>query len=272
MPYAEVNGQRLYYEDTGRPREGTDAGGDITLVFSHGLLMDHTMFAPQLAAFSSHYRCVTWDERCHGQTANEQPAPFSYYDSANDVAALCAHLGIARAVLAGMSQGGFLSLRAALTHPGLVQGLILIDTQAGQEDPEKMPYYRQLLDDWATNGLSDQTAHIVAAIILGEAWPGTADWVAKWRQFTPANLTAAFTCLAQRDDIHDRLSEIKVPALIVHGDDDNAIPLATAQRLAKGLPQTELVVIPGAGHAANLTHPEAVNAAIEQFLSRLPKD
>ena len=269
MPYAEVNGQRLYYEDTGRPREGTDAGGDITLVFSHGLLMDHTMFAPQLAAFSSHYRCVTWDERCHGQTANEQPAPFNYYDSANDVAALCAHLGIARAVLAGMSQGGFLSLRAALTHPGLVQGLILIDTQAGQEDPEKMPFYRQLVGDWATNGLSDQTAQIVASIVLGAGWPGTAEWVAKWRQWTPANLLASFACLAERDDIHDRLSEINVPALVIHGGADAAIPIAKAEALTEGLPQAELVVVPGAGHAANLTHPEPVNFAIERFLSRL---
>ncbi|HKM61114.1 MAG TPA: alpha/beta hydrolase [Acidisphaera sp.] len=265
MPYAEVNGQRLYYADTGRPA----GGSDVALVFSHGLLMDHTMFAPQVEAFSARYRCVTWDQRCHGQTANEQPAPFSYYDSANDVVTLCAHLGVGRAVLAGMSQGGFLSMRAALTQPDAVEALILIDTQAGQEDPAKMPFYQQLIEGWVTSGLSDQAAQIVASIIMGEDWHGTPEWIAKWRQWTPPNLLAAFACLAERDDIHDRLFEINVPALVIHGEADVAIPLSKAEALAEGLPQAELAVIPGAGHAANLTHPEPVNAAIQAFLSRL---
>jgi pimeloyl-ACP methyl ester carboxylesterase len=62
--------------------------------------------------------------------------PFTYWDSANDLAALLQNLGVERAVLVGMSQGGYLSLRAALAHPDLVQGLILIDTQAGTENPD----------------------------------------------------------------------------------------------------------------------------------------
>lgn len=105
MPFAAVNGQRLFYEDTG--------GSAPVLVFSHGLLMDHRMFAPQVAAFRHGWRCISWDERGHGTTATPgQCAPFSYYDSANDLVALLDHLGVERAVLVGMSQGGYLSLRA----------------------------------------------------------------------------------------------------------------------------------------------------------------
>ena len=74
------------------------------------------------------------DERPTKRTATDSCAPFTYYDSANDLAALLAHLGIERAVLAGMSQGGYLSLRCALTHPALVRALILIDTQAMLEE------------------------------------------------------------------------------------------------------------------------------------------
>jgi len=72
---------------------------------------------------------------------------------------------IARAVLAGMSQGGFLSLRCALTHPNIVRALILIDTQAGQEDPERLKGHMQLANAWAEQGLSDELAAIIEGII-----------------------------------------------------------------------------------------------------------
>jgi pimeloyl-ACP methyl ester carboxylesterase len=261
MAYAQVNGQRLYFEDTG--------GSGPAVVFSHGLLMDHEMFAPQVAALRDRYRVIAWDERGHGQTAGAELAPFSYYDSADDLAALLRHLGIERAVLAGMSQGGYLSLRCALTHPEIVRALVLIDTQAQVEDPAKMPAYEVMLKDWAANGLSDQTAGIIEQIILGAGWPGSATWKAKWKTVQPHNLMACFQTLGSRDDISGKLAQIKVPALVIHGDKDMAITLDRGRALANGLPQAELAVIPGAGHAANLTHAAAVTPLIEKFLASL---
>jgi pimeloyl-ACP methyl ester carboxylesterase len=76
--------------------------------------------------------------------------------------------------------------------------------------------------------------------------------------------------LATRDDVTGKLGQIKVPALVIHGDADAAIELSLAETLTAGLPNAELVVVPGAGHAANLTHPETVNPAIERFLAALP--
>jgi len=261
MPIAEVNGQKLYYEDSG--------GAGPVVVFSHGLFMDHEMFAPQAAVLKDRYRVITWDERGHGGTAGPDLAPFTYYDSADDLAALLASLGVKRAVLAGMSQGGFLSLRAALTHPEIVQALILIDTQAGVEDPEKMAGYAQLVDGWLTGGLSDNTADFIESVILGDGWSGAAAWKAKWRRMAPHDVRGCMECLALRDDIRGKLSAITARALVIHGDADAAIPLALAETLAHGLPHAELVVIEGAGHAANLTHPTPVNAAIERFLAKV---
>jgi pimeloyl-ACP methyl ester carboxylesterase len=130
MPFAQVNGQNIYYEDTG--------GRGPAIVFSHGLLMDHTMFEPQIQALQGQYRCISWDERGHGQTADpEHCEAFSYYDSADDLAALLKYLGVEKAVLVGMSQGGYLSLRCALIHPDVVGALVLIDTQAMLEDPSR---------------------------------------------------------------------------------------------------------------------------------------
>ena len=261
MPIAAVNGQRLYYEDTG--------GTGPALIFSHGLFMDHEMFAPQVAALRRRYRCITWDERGHGLSASDRLAPFTYYDSAADLAAILKHLGISEAVLVGMSQGGFLSLRCALTHPEAVRALVLIDTQAGLEDPEAMKGYLALTDEWAESGLKDSTADIVESIILGEAWPGAGAWREKWRRFAGVNVKGCMKTLSSRDDITAKLGQIKVPALVIHGDKDAAIELGLAEKLATGLPNAKLVVVAGAGHAANLTHPEAVNPAISSFLAGL---
>ena len=80
--------------------------------------MDHEMFEPQVAALSNEFRCITWDERGFGQTVAN--GPFTYWDSADDALALLSHLGVDAAFFVGMSQGGFLSLRAALRSPDRV--------------------------------------------------------------------------------------------------------------------------------------------------------
>src|SRR5487761_1260031 len=105
MPLHEVNGQWINYEDT---------GGDLgPVVLAHGLLMDRGMFAPQIEAAKVGTRFVTWDARCHGDTENTAD-PFSYWDLADDLKGLLDHLEIERAVIGGMSQGGFVALRFAL--------------------------------------------------------------------------------------------------------------------------------------------------------------
>lgn len=261
MPYADVNGQRLYFEDTG--------GEDDVIVFSHGLLMDHEMFAPQVDALSDHWRCITWDERGHGVTETTSD-DFSYWDSASDLLGLLDHVGVERAVFAGMSQGGYLSLRAALTAPDRVRALVLIDTQSGVEDPANLAAYDQLIDAWAgAEEPPQEILDIVAGIILGNGWPGIPTWQDKWRKVTPDQLRQVYkTLVSRQDDVTSRLSELSIPTVVIHGELDAAISVPTAQSLANGL-GGKLVVVPGAGHAANLTHPDATNEAIEAFLATL---
>lgn len=168
-----------------------------------------------------------------------------------------------------MSQGGFLSLRCALTHPEIVQALVLMDTQAGVEDPARLPQYHQLMERWIEHDLPDDVADFVEATILGDGWAGAPAWRAKWKRMAPADLMACMATLGGRDDITARLGEIRVPALVVHGDADAAILLDLARALTAGLGDARLVVVKGAGHAANLTHPAPVNAAIVAFLAKL---
>jgi pimeloyl-ACP methyl ester carboxylesterase len=263
MPFAEVNGQRLYYEDAGE----TDAPA---IVFSHGLYMDHSMFDAQVDVLRDRWRCITWDERAHGATESTTE-PFTYWDSANDLLGLMDHLGIEQAVLAGMSQGGYLSLRAALTAPERVRALVLIDTQSGTEDPAHLEGYDQILDAWTNSpdGAPQEVLDIVAAIILGQGWEGTAHWQEKWRRESNDRIRQAYdTLVGREDDVTSRLSELTMPAVVIHGVDDVAIDAPTAQQLADAL-SSELHLIEGAGHAANLTHPADVNEKLHRFLAGL---
>jgi 3-oxoadipate enol-lactonase len=257
MPTADVNGNRIAYWDSG--------GDGPAVVLSHGYLMDHTMFDPQRAALAPDYRVITWDQRGFGDTG--APGPFTYWDSARDVLALLDHLGVRRAVLGGMSQGGFLSLRAALLAPERVRALVLIDTQAGKEDPAVTEGYEQLEAVWLDQGPAP-VQDVVASIILGPGqWD---DWFVKWASLDRAQLRHAFRCLMDRDDITGRLGEITCPALVLHGTSDAAIPMAKAQSLCDGLAgATTLVPVDGAGHASNLTHPAQVNPPLLGFLGSL---
>lgn len=257
MATARINGTDIFFDDTG--------GSGPAVILSHGFLMDHTMFEPQVAELRSTHRVITWDERGFGGT--KATGEFTYWDSARDVLGLMDHLGIDSAIVGGMSQGGFLSLRVALTAPERVRGLILIDTQAGTEDADKVEGYGQLHAAWTAHG-SAAVQDVISGIILGAGeWQS---WYDKWAVLPTEQFTYAFNCLMNRDDVTDRLGEITAPALIVHGDADAAIPVSKAEQLRDRLAgPTELVVIPGGTHAANLTHPEPTNAAIRRFVDGL---
>ena len=213
MPFVDVDGQNLYYEDT---------GGELpVVVFSHGLLMDHEMFAPQVAALREDYRVITWDERCHGQTESTDD-DFTYWDSADDLYGLLRHLGVERAVFAGMSQGGYLTLRLALDHPDLVAGLILLDTQAREDAPENIVTYEALLKAWDEQGF-DAVGEAISYIILDARYPGTPYWIDKWSRVEDTERDLAFDAMVNRDSVVDSLPNITAPTLVVWGETDLAI-------------------------------------------------
>jgi pimeloyl-ACP methyl ester carboxylesterase len=257
MPFADVNNQRIRFDDTG--------GDGPAVILSHGFLMDREMFAPQVDALSGEFRVIAWDERGFGETEFDGK-PFTYWDSAKDCLGLLDHLGIDKAVLGGMSQGGFLSLRAALLAPERVRALVLIDTQAGGEDPERLAGYRQMQQTWLQVGPVDELAEAIANLIIGD--PDLNEvWIAKWRELPPESMRAPGDCLFDRDDISERLDEISCPAIVFHGTADLSIEIERAEELCRGLSGCEGVVrIEGAPHASNLTHPDQVNPPLLEFL------
>lgn len=256
MSFADVNGQHLFFQDSG--------GLGAPIIFSHGFLMDHEMFAPQVDSLSGEFRCITWDERGFGETPASEP--FTYWDSADDALALLTHLKIDAAFFVGMSQGGFISLRAALRAPERILGLGLIDTQGGVEEEEARPLFEAMNSEWITNGPSEALVDAVAATIMSPGYDYSS-WTAKWLARPKEEGLLPFRTLMDRDDIWDRVPEITAPAIIFHGEEDVAITMDKAERLTSLLPNCEgLVRIPGAGHASNLSHPDEVNEPLRSFL------
>jgi pimeloyl-ACP methyl ester carboxylesterase len=244
---------------------------DVVIVFSHGFFMTHEMFDAQVVALSHRWRCITWDERGHGQTT-ARPDPFTFWDSANDLRALLDHLAVDRAVLAGMSQGGYLTLRAALSAPERVRALVLMDTQPGVGGGLGAAFdLDQLIEAWlALGGPPQDIVEAVETSILGRGYGDAARWMDAVARLPEAKVRQVFQTLRTRaDDVTPRLAELTMPALVVHGSQDLAIDVDVARWYAAALPMGELVVIDGAGQAANLTHADVVNPVLEAFLAKV---
>ena len=262
MATAEINGVTIRYEDSG--------GDGPAVLFSHGFMMDHTMFDEQVAALSGDYRCIRWDERGFGDT--KAGGPFTYWDSADDAIGVLDACGVDKAVLVGMSQGGFLSLRAALAHPDRVAGVVLIDSAADADDAETLAGYEGMLA--ALTGEDDATweavAEGVAGLILGTP-ELIADWVPKWRaRRGDSELDITGAALLGRDDVTDRMGEIACPLLVIHGGADQAIAPERSQAVADAVQDCRgVVIVPDAAHAPNMSFPGVVNDALRTFFQSI---
>ena len=155
------------------------------------------------------------------------------WDSADDAVGLLDHLGIDQAVFVGMSQGGFLALRAALAHPGRVRALALIDSAADTDDAATIEGYRGMLHVFEHGSDEERTGilEVVAGMILGDDHLA-AEWIPKWAQIDPGQLALAGQALLGREDISDRVGEIGCPILTIHGAADPAISTERAEVLA----------------------------------------
>jgi 3-oxoadipate enol-lactonase len=137
MPMLRVNGTELYYEDTG--------GRGQAILFSHGLFWDTSLFAPQIAALKSRYRCVAYDHRGQGRSAESDLRAIDMDTLFADAVALIEALDLKPVHVCGLSMGGFVAMRLGARRPDLVRSLLLLDTSADPEPPKNAPKYRLCL-------------------------------------------------------------------------------------------------------------------------------
>ena len=213
------------------------------------------MWDGNVGALSSERRVLTWDMRGHASSDSPRdPSAYGVEQSVEDMGALLDVLGEERAVLGGMSLGGYLSLAFHARHPERVASLILVDTGPGfrSEEPRGV---------W--NTFADRTADALERD--GRAALSRSPEVGEHEDFTGLAHTAR-NVMAQRDaHVIDSLATITVPTLVVVGSRDKNF-LAAADYMAAKIPGASKVVLEGAGHAANIDAADAFNAATRDFL------
>lgn len=224
----------------------------IPLLMTHGYSATSSMWAPNIDALAAERPVLVYDQRGHGQSgAPEDPSRYSEAASIADVDVLIDELGVDRAILLGMSLGGYITLAYHLAHPQRVAAMVLQDTGPG---------YKSDTAREAWNKVCEQlTARVVAAGSTG----GTSPEVTAAHHNNPAALAlVAEGVLKQRDArVINSLPTIAVPTTVIVGEHDTNY-LAGSDYMQSRIPGAEKIIIPDAGHAANIDQPEAFNAAV----------
>jgi pimeloyl-ACP methyl ester carboxylesterase len=253
-----TNGREIAYER---------AGEGPPLVFVHGAASDGRLWQPQLA-LADEFTVVAWDEPGAGRSS-DVPADFGLADYANCLAAVIEALALGPAHVAGISWGGTVVQELYRHHPEHVATLVLIDTYAGWKGslpPEEVRArvtgaYRAL----AVPADEFDPAHAIPGWFSRD--PPTAflplleEMAADVR---PESMRTALVVMSEADQ-RDLLPRVAVPTLLIWGELDVRSPLSIARQFEEAIPDTELVVIPGAGHVSNLEAPDQFNLAVREF-------
>ena len=253
MARLKRDGVELYYEVHGQ---------GPALLLTHGYSATSQMWRGQIEALSKDHTLILWDMRGHGQSDYpEDPAAYSEAATVADMAALLDAVGAPSAIVGGLSLGGYMSLAFNRVHPERVRALLIIDTGPGYRKDEAR-------EGW--NATSLKTAERYETEGLGRLASGSVEMRTSHHRNAEGLARAARGMLTQRDaSVIDSLPTIAVPAIVVVGANDTPFLVASDYMAAK-IPGAVKVVIPDAGHAANIDQPEAFNTAILSFLASLP--
>ena len=261
---AEINGFDMAWDDVG-------SGPPVVLI--HGFPLCRRMWEPQVGVLTAAgYRTVACDLRGFGDS-EASGSGVSMDLLADDVAALLDHMEIERAVIGGMSMGGYVLLNLLNRHPQRASAALFMVTRAAADDePGKMR--RTALAGEVAAGRPEAVTEAFEAILFAEDVSSTRpDLVARvgaWMASTaPEALAGGLLAMRDRKDYVDLLGNFNVPSLVIGAERDRAVPLEHSRILQQGLPSARLCVVPGAGHMANLEQSEAFNRCVLEFLQGL---
>lgn len=266
MPTIKVNGAGIFYEEFGSGRE--------TIVFAHGLLMNHTMFEEQINALKDQYRCIAFDFRGQGKSEVSKEG----YDMETlflDTAELIQQLNAAPCHFAGLSMGGFVGLRLGIRKPELLKSLILIETSADPEPDKNLPKYKTLNFIARWFGLK-LVINQVLPILFAEPFltdPEKRSKLKIWKKNILSNhrigITKAVKGVIYREGVSNQIHQIKVPTLIIVGEQDVATVPEKSKKMHSLIENSKLEMIPNAGHSSTIEEPKAVSKAIINFLEAI---
>jgi pimeloyl-ACP methyl ester carboxylesterase len=246
-------------------------GDGPAVLFIHGFPLDRTMWRP-IAATLTGWQRIAPDLR--GLGLSEVPeSGYSMASYADDLIALLDQAHVGRAVVCGFSMGGYIAFELLRRYPGRVQALVLANTRAAPDDAEGRSRRNAMIARIRRDGPAFLADEMLPRLLAPATLQTMPDVVRQVRGMivthTGTGLVGAIEAMRDRESAEALLPEISVPTLVVHGSDDQLIPLAEARRMAERIPGAHFGVIPGAGHLAPMEQAVNTGRVIREFLEAL---
>jgi 3-oxoadipate enol-lactonase len=265
---ATINNCLLRYIDVGSPNA-------IPLIFIHGFPFSHRMWnfpGGQIEALSSTNRVVAYDIRGHGES-EVGTGHYSIELFVDDLFSLMDHLQIPKAIICGLSMGGYIALRAIERNPERILGLVLCDTRSEADGNEAKIRRANGIKFIQTNGMkfyAQDYVKIVFASSSFESHPESIKIIQSIVERTAStSIFGTLLALAARTDTTSSLPNIKCPTLILVGEKDNVTPVNASQSLNKLIPGSTMAILPNAGHISNMENSVEFNKHLIEFVSKI---
>jgi 3-oxoadipate enol-lactonase len=259
-----VNGTKICYDDLG--------AGHLPIVFVHGFPFSKSMWQPQLNFFKRTHRVIAYDIRGFGKSiAGTEEVSINLF--ADDLIKLLDALQINKAIVCGLSMGGYVILNAISRYPERFEAVILSDTQCIADSPEAKEKRYKTIHQIETSGLEDFAKGFVKLIFCKDSLVDKNELIEKIKKVILSTDTGVITrtirALALRTEMCISLKEIKVPVLILCGKEDVVTPPEQAQFLQCNITGSRLYSIEKAGHMSNLEQSDEYNQHVSNFISGL---
>jgi pimeloyl-ACP methyl ester carboxylesterase len=257
-----VNNFNLSYDDVGE--------GSIPIIFLHGYPFDKTMWELQLKFLKSTYRLIACDIRGFGKSTDGGSA-LSIDLFTDDLIKFMNSLSIDKAIICGLSMGGYIALNAMKRFPDRFEALILCDTQCIADTPEIKEKRYKTIDDIKANGVTHFNEGFIKSVFHKDSLTDRIELVDQIRSIVFSNsqhsIVQGLVALADHTETCSTLSDISIPTLIMCGREDEVTPLAQSEFMNKQITGSILQVIEHAGHVSNLEQPNEFNIHLREFLT-----
>ena len=245
-----------------------EGSGPVVLLI-HGLGWSHAMWRGVIAKLSGQYRVIAGDTRGHG-ASEKSPGPYTMEQLAADWLGILDAAGVERCAVIGLSQGGMVAMLLAAMAPDRIAALGLLGTACHFPDAAwaGMQERGRIAREMGARAAAEHTSRTLFSPGFASQNPSLIAEFIENRLSASAAALGAATASLQGFDVRSRLSEVRVPVLIMHGTEDTVISAASAAETGRLLPQAETVMIEGAGHILPVERPDIVGAQLQRFLLR----
>ena len=263
--FIEINGLKTYYVDLGT--------GYIPIIFIHGFPFDKSSWKPQMQFFKKSHRVIAYDIRGFGKSENgtEKDSIVIY---AEDLIKFMDGLHIEKAVVCGLSMGGYILLNAVHLAPSRFEAIILADTKCEADTEIEKAKRLKTIEEIKTDGLFSFLDGFIKNIFCKKTLQNNENLVEKVRKTmfeTPKEaISKALVAMSERTEMCEKLIDINIPTLVICGKEDSVTPVSDAKHLQQKIKRSTLHVIENAGHLSNLEQSVKFNKIVDHFLSNKP--